>query len=64
MSDLAVLTAGIRATWFGSDLPESAIERLPAPLLIIHGEDDFQSVRASYLKGSDGFVLVADGTRG
>lgn len=29
----------------------------------LHGEDDFQSVRASYLRGSDGFVLVADGTR-
>ena len=28
MSDPAVLAAGIRATWFGSDLPESSIERL------------------------------------
>ena len=28
MSDPAVLTAAIRATWFGSDLPDSAIERL------------------------------------
>lgn len=30
MSDPAELAAGIRATWFGSDLPESAIERLAA----------------------------------
>lgn len=29
----------------------------------LHGEDDFQSVRASFLRGSDGFVIVADGTR-
>ncbi len=29
----------------------------------IHGEDDFQEVRASYLKGASGFFLVVDGTR-
>ncbi len=29
----------------------------------IHGEDDFQSVRMSYLKGAFGYLLVVDGTR-
>lgn len=29
----------------------------------IHGEDGFQKVRASYLRGMSGFLLVADGTR-
>lgn len=30
----------------------------------IHGEDDFQAVRASYLRGAAGCLLVVDGTRG
>ena len=29
----------------------------------IHGEDDFQTIRPSYLRGSAGLFLVADGTR-
>ncbi len=29
----------------------------------IYGEDDFQKVRLSYLRGTHGFLLVADGTR-
>lgn len=29
----------------------------------LHGEDDFQHVRISYLKGSSGLIYVADGTR-
>ena len=29
----------------------------------IYGEDAFQSVRASYLRGAAGYLLVADGTR-
>lgn len=27
------------------------------------GEDEFQSLRTSYLRGSSGYILVADGTR-
>jgi small GTP-binding protein len=30
----------------------------------LHGEDDFQHVRLSYLKGSSGCIYVVDGTRG
>jgi small GTP-binding protein len=29
----------------------------------IYGQDDFQTVRESYLRGSSGYLLVADGTR-
>jgi len=29
----------------------------------LHGEDEFQHVRLSYLKGSSGCIYVADGTR-
>ncbi len=30
----------------------------------LHGDDAFQTVQASYLRGSSGLLLVADGTRG
>lgn len=29
----------------------------------IHGDDEFQRVRSSYLRGASGYLLVADGTR-
>ena len=29
----------------------------------LHGEDDFQSVRMSYLRGASGCIYVVDGTR-
>jgi len=29
----------------------------------LYGEDEFQKLRTSYLRGSSGFLLVADGTR-
>jgi small GTP-binding protein len=29
----------------------------------IYGEDDFQKMRASYLRGANGYLLVVDGTR-
>jgi small GTP-binding protein len=29
----------------------------------LHGEDEFQAVRTSYLRGSAGCILVVDGTR-
>ena len=41
------------------------IENEPVDLIIwdLHGEDEFQHVRLSYLKGSSGLIFVADGTR-
>jgi len=29
----------------------------------VHGEDEFQRIRDSYLRGASGYLLVADGTR-
>lgn len=29
----------------------------------IHGEDDFQQISMSYLRGSSGYLLIVDGTR-
>ena len=29
----------------------------------LYGEDEFQSIRESYLRGSSGYILVVDGTR-
>lgn len=29
----------------------------------LHGEDEFQKLRMSYLRGSSGYILVVDGTR-
>lgn len=29
----------------------------------LHGDDDFQALRTSYLRGASGYFLVADGTR-
>ena len=41
------------------------IEDTDVDLIIwdLHGEDDFQHVRLSYLKGSSGCIYVVDGTR-
>ena len=41
------------------------VNGLPVDLIIwdLHGEDDFQSVRMSYLRGASGCFYVADGTR-
>ncbi len=38
----------------------------PATLMLwdMHGDDDFQNVRTSYLRGAAGYFVVADGTRG
>jgi hypothetical protein len=38
-------------------------QELTLVLWDLHGEDDFQKLRLSYLRGSSGYFLVADGTR-
>lgn len=44
---------------------EVLVEDQPTSLLLwdIHGEDNFQQIRPSYLRGSSGYLLVVDGTR-
>ena len=41
------------------------VERQDVMLMLwdLYGEDEFQHVRESYLRGSSGYVLVMDGTR-
>ncbi len=38
-------------------------QELALVLWDIHGEDEFQKIRQSYLRGTAGYLLVADGTR-
>jgi hypothetical protein len=38
-------------------------EEITLMLWDIYGEDEFQTVRDSYLRGTSGYLLVADGTR-
>jgi small GTP-binding protein len=38
-------------------------EQLDLLLWDLYGEDEFQKIRPAYLRGSAGYVLVADGTR-
>ena len=47
------------------DKKQVNVNGLPVDLIIwdLHGEDDFQSVRMSYLRGASGCFYVADGTR-
>jgi small GTP-binding protein len=44
---------------------EVVVDDRRADLIIwdIHGEDDFQTVRMSYLRGASGCIYVVDGTR-
>jgi small GTP-binding protein len=38
-------------------------ERVDLILWDIHGEDEYQKVRMSYIRGASGYLLVVDGTR-
>ena len=39
-------------------------DRVELVIWDIYGQDDFQKVRMSYLRGASGYLLVIDGTRG
>ena len=47
------------------DRKRVVVDETPTELIIwdLHGEDEFQSVRAHYLRGASGCIYVADGTR-
>jgi small GTP-binding protein len=55
-------------TTIGVTIEKKALtgEGQPVTLLIwdLYGEDEFQRIRESYLRGSSGYILVCDGTRG
>jgi small GTP-binding protein len=59
-SDKYLTTLGVKI-----EKKSVALERETVDLIVwdIHGEDDFQKVNLSYLRGASGYLLVVDGTR-
>ncbi len=59
-SDQYLTTVGVKV-----DKKELTVNKQPVQLMIwdIAGEDDYNSLQTSYLRGSSGCILVADGTR-
>lgn len=59
-SETYLTTVGVKIDKKTVDLGERAVNLI---LWDVAGEDDISTVRMSYLRGSAGYVLVADGTR-
>ena len=59
-SDQYLTTVGVKIEKKAVDL---GTDRVDLMIWDLYGEDDFQKIRTSYLRGSSGFLLVADGTR-
>jgi small GTP-binding protein len=59
-SESYLTTVGVKIDKKTVDLGERAVNLI---LWDVAGEDDVSTVRMSYLRGSAGYVLVADGTR-
>ena len=59
-SDTYLTTVGVKI-----DKKTIALDAREMTLMLwdIYGQDDFQTVRDSYLRGASGYLLVADGTR-
>ncbi len=54
-------------TTIGVKIDKKVVETGPQPMTMvlwdIYGEDEFQNIRMSYLRGAAGYLLVVDGTR-
>lgn len=59
-SDKYHTTVGVKVDKKAVDLGERQIELV---LWDIYGQDDYQALRMSYLRGAAGYLLVVDGTR-
>jgi hypothetical protein len=59
-SETYLTTVGVKIDKKTVDLPNRIVNLI---LWDLAGEDDISSLRMSYLRGSAGYVLVADGTR-
>jgi small GTP-binding protein len=59
-SDAYLTTVGVKIDKKTETLPDQVVSLI---LWDLAGEDDIASLRMSYLRGSAGYVLVADGTR-
>jgi len=60
-SEKYMTTIGVKIDKKGIDLEKDKVELV---IWDIYGQDDFQKVRMSYLRGASGYLLVLDGTRG
>ena len=59
-SDKYLTTVGVKVDKKSIQIGERDLNLI---LWDLYGEDEFQKVRLSYLRGSSGYVLVVDGTR-
>ncbi len=59
-SDKYQTTVGVKIDKKTLELDSGAVDLI---LWDIHGEDAFQTVRTSYLRGASGILIVVDGTR-
>jgi small GTP-binding protein len=60
-SEKYMTTIGVKIDKKSVDLEK---DRVDLVIWDIYGQDDFQKVRMSYLRGASGYLLVIDGTRG
>lgn len=59
-SEKYLTTVGVKIDKKTLDLDGKIVDLM---LWDIHGEDEFQKLQMSYLRGTSGYLLVADGTR-
>jgi small GTP-binding protein len=59
-SDTYLTTVGVKIEKKSVDLGDEHVDLV---VWDIYGQDDFQKVRMSYLRGASGYLLVVDGTR-
>ena len=59
-SDRYITTIGVKVENCTITLQEQKIQLV---LWDIHGDDEFQKINTTYLRGASGYFLVADGTR-
>ena len=59
-SDKYLTTLGVKIEKKSIALDQGTVDLI---IWDIHGEDDFQKVNMSYLRGASGYLLVVDGTR-
>ena len=59
-SDKYLTTVGVKIDKKSVDVDGTDVELV---IWDVYGHDDFQKLRVSYLRGTSGYLLVADGTR-
>jgi small GTP-binding protein len=59
-ADRYLTTVGVKIDKKSVDLDGEQVDLI---LWDLYGEDDFQKIRMSYLRGASGYFLVTDGTR-